>query len=344
MKHQQTALCVVIALGLLLMTSGRAEQRQTQPTPDETAAPQQEDAQASPVADSGAEDAADPRSPTPIFRTGINYIRVDVIATDGDGNHVTDLTLDDFEVYEDDVLQDVDSFQRIEVDLLPTLDGEPVTGVGIRRSDQELAASQADVRVFVIFLDDYHVREGNSIQAGLMLTDFLENDLIPTDLVGVMYPLMPLDDVRLTRNHESVINAVKQFRGIKYDYETRNQFEARYNHYPTTVVERIRNDVSLSALRGLMVLLGGLREGRKSVLVVSEGYSNYVPPQLREMNAGARVGRRQPRPWQSARGRQLVGGNERVLRNQHDDDEPAAGLRDCESVQYIALYGRSGAG
>ena len=284
MRHQRTALCVVAALGLLLTTPGRAEQRQTQPTPDETAAPQQEDAQASPV-DSGAEDAADPQSPTPIFRTGINYIRVDVIATDGDGNHVTDLTLDDFEVYEDDVLQDVDSFQRIEVDTLPQLAGEPLTEVGVRRSDLELAAGRADVRVFVIFLDDYHVREGNSIQAGLMLTDFLENDLIPTDLVGVMYPLMPLDDVRLTRNHASVINAVKQFRGVKYDYEVRNQFEERYNQYSTVVVERIRNDVSLSALRGLMVLLGGLREGRKSVLVVSEGYSNYVPPQLRDQNA-----------------------------------------------------------
>ncbi len=285
MRHQQTALFVVIALGLLSTTPGRAQQRQTQPTPEATATSGQEDAQASPVADSGAEDAAARQSPTPIFRTGINYIRVDVIATDGDGNHVTDLTLDDFEVYEDDVLQDVDSFQRIEVDMLPAIDGEPVTEVGIRRSDQELAASQADVRVFVIFLDDYHVREGNSIQAGLMLTDFLENDLIPTDLVGVMYPLMPLDAVRLTRDHEAIITAVKQFRGVKYDYEVRNQFEARYNQYPTTVVERIRNDVSLSALRGLMVLLGGLREGRKSVLVVSEGYSDYVPPQLREQNA-----------------------------------------------------------
>lgn len=285
MRHQRTASCAVIALGLLLMTSGRAEQQRTQPSPDETRRPQQEDAPPPPVADSEAEDAAERQVPTPIFRAGINYIRVDVIATDGDGNHVADLTLDDFEVYEDDVLQDVDSFQRIEVDLLPALDGEPLTEVGIRRSDQELAATQADARVFVIFLDDYHVREGNSIQAGMMLTDFLKNDLIPTDLVGVMYPLMPLDDVRLTRNHEAIITAVKQFRGVKYDYEVRNQFEERYNQYSTTVVERIRNDVSLSALRGLMVLLGGLREGRKSVLVVSEGYSNYVPPQLRERNA-----------------------------------------------------------
>ena len=44
----------------------------------------------------------------------------------------------------------------------------------------------------------------------------------------------------------------------------------------------MRNQVSLSALEGLMVKLGGLREGRKAVILVSEGYSNYLPPQLRD--------------------------------------------------------------
>ena len=232
-----------------------------------------------------APDASADAAPSQIFRSGINYIRVDVIATDEDGNHVTDLTLDDFEVYEDDVRQEVDSFQLVEVDLLPALGDSPLVPVGVRRSDQELAASQADVRVFVFFLDDYHVREGNSLRMRQVLGDFLANELIPTDLVGVMYPLMPLDALRLTRDHEAVINAVNDFRGVKYDYEVRNNFEARYNFYPTPVVERMRNEVSLSALRGLMIRLGGMREGRKTVVVVSEGFTNYVPPQLMARNA-----------------------------------------------------------
>ena len=37
------------------------------------------------------------------------------------------------------------------------------------------------------------------------------------------------------------------------------------------MVEKIRNQVSLSALRGLMTRLGGMREGRKTVIVVSRG-------------------------------------------------------------------------
>ena len=198
-----------------------------------------------------------------------------------EGNPALDLTADDFEIYEDDVKQEIDSFQLIQVDQLPSLEDDPIVEVGRRRSDQERAASQVDVRVFVIFLDDYHVRRGNSFRARQLLVEFLENSLIPTDLVGVMFPLMPLEAVRLTRNHQAVFDAIESFEGVKYRYDVRNQFESAYNHYPTEIVERMRNDVSLSALKGLMIYLGSMREGRKSVLLVSEGYSNYVPPQMR---------------------------------------------------------------
>ena len=220
-----------------------------------------------------------------VFRSGVNYVRVDAFVTDDDDNPVFDLTQDDFEVYEDDVLQTIDSFQVIRVDPLPELTDTPLTEVGRTRADQELAAAQPDVRVFVIFLDDYHVRRENSVTARQMLIDFIENDLIPTDLVAVMYPLTPIEEVLLTRDHASIVRALERFEGVKYHYEPRNPFEARYTFYPTEIVERIRNEVSLSALRGLMVRLGGLREGRKSVLLVSEGFSNYVPPQLRSHNA-----------------------------------------------------------
>ena len=280
MKTRWIAAC--LTAGLLLMASGYA-------------APQRQSAGAPPPSEPGgtqqtpAGESVELQGGVTVFRSGINYVRVDAFVTDEDGNPVFDLTQDDFEVYEDGVLQTVDSFQVVQVDRTPQLSGEPVTGVGVTRSDQQLAASRPDVRVFVIFLDDYHVREGNSIRAGRMLIDFIENDLIPTDLIGVMYPLMPVSEVLLTRNHEAVINAIRQFRGVKYDYDVRNLYEARYNMYPTEIVERVRNEVSLSALRGLMTMLGGLREGRKSVLLVSEGYTNYVPPQLRSQYADLRA-------------------------------------------------------
>ena len=65
----------------------------------------------------------------------------------------------------------------------------------------------------------------------------------------------------------------------------------------------MRNEVSLSALRSLVTHMGSLREGRKAVILVSEGYTNYLPPQLRDPiasmpglgNPGAAVARRRRR-------------------------------------------------
>ena len=286
MTRRWIAVAAAFGLALALTSGGAAWQQRQEPASAEPAAAETQSTDQRPDADVpgvAVEPAADGQPL--IFRSGVNYIRVDAYVTDEDGTPIFDLTQEDFEVYEDGVKQDIDSFQVIRIDPLEVQAGGVQTGVGVTRSDQELAASQPDIRVFVIFLDDYHVRLGNSIRARRMLVDFLENDLIPTDLVAVMYPLTPLDSVILTRDHEAIIRAVNQFEGVKYDYQARNTYEARYAYYPTEVVERVRNDVSLSALRGLMIRLGGLREGRKSVLLVSEGFSNYVPPQLRSHSA-----------------------------------------------------------
>ena len=46
--------------------------------------------------------------------------------------------------------------------------------------------------------------------------------------------------------------------------------------------------MSLSAIKGLIIKLGGLREGKKALVLVSEGYSNYIPPQMQSMNGQVR--------------------------------------------------------
>lgn len=232
----------------------------------------------------GAREAGDRGSDSPVFRTGINFIRVDVIVTDGDGRHVRDLEVEDFELFEDGEPQTVESFQLVEISAVPAPDAEPARPI-INRYDEEREAARADTRVFVIFFDDYHVRWENGVRAGRILAEFLRNNLYPTDLLGIMHPLTPLVDVRLTRNHNSIFEAAENFFGRKYDYKPLNMYEQRYVQYPTEIVERLRNDVSLSALEGLMIHMGGLREGRKNVLLISEGFSNYVPPELRNNNA-----------------------------------------------------------
>src|SRR5690606_6925150 len=117
------------------------------------------------------------------------------------------------------------------------------------------------------------------------LTRFVQTELRPTDMVAVMTPLTPVDAISFTRNVDSVVSAIESFEGRKFIYEPRNQFEAQYARYPTEVVEQIRNDVVMTALRGAAVRLGALREGRKTIVYVSEGLTAMLPPQLRNADA-----------------------------------------------------------
>jgi len=63
-------------------------------------------------------------------------------------------------------------------------------------------------------------------------------------------------------------------------YDPQNEFEERYANYPAAAVEDIRNDVTLGALKGAAVRLGGMREGRKTIIFVSEGFISALPAQL----------------------------------------------------------------
>src|SRR6266853_722455 len=64
------------------------------------------------------EKPAQPPAPPaqPVFRTGINFVRVDVIVSDKNGANVADLKQSDFEVTEDGKPQSIENFKFIKLD------------------------------------------------------------------------------------------------------------------------------------------------------------------------------------------------------------------------------------
>lgn len=267
-RRLRTTVPASLAVMLLLGAQGRGQQPAAPPPPP----PPPSSDQAPPPADQAQ----------PVFRTGINFVRVDVIASDRNGNAIADLKQSDFEVLEDGKPQTVETFKLIKLDGGATVaaDGPPRA---IRSdADEEAEAGKDDVRLFAVFLDDYHVREGSSLVARNMIARFVENQLEPSDMIGVMHPLESISQVRMTRNHSAISRAIQQFRGRKGNYQPQNDFEQRYANYPSETVEQIRNQVSLSAMKALIVHMGGLKEGRKALILVSEGYSNVLPASLRD--------------------------------------------------------------
>ncbi len=261
------ALMVVAAVVLLGLAGAKAQQAPQNATPGAPQPPVAPDQQ-------------------PVFRTGINTVRVDVIVTDRQGNPVTDLTLEDFEISEDGKPQKAETFRLIKID---TVTQPSYTSRAIRtRNDEETAAADENSRIFAIFLDDYHVRKESSMSVRKPVMDFIANQLAPGDLLGVMYPLTPVDAVVLNRNHQGVINTVEKFLGRKYEYEPINDVERGYVYkLPPQLIEQIRRQVALTAIRGICTKMGSLREGRKSLILVSEGYTSLLPPQLRSNLPGA---------------------------------------------------------
>ena len=257
---------------LVLILAGLAAVRAQTPAP----APQQP--------------AQPPAAPDqPIFRAGINTVRVDVIVTDKQGNPVTDLKLEDFEIQEDGKPQKAETFRLVKIDATTQ---PSYTQRTIRtRNDEETAAADENSRVFAFFLDDYHVMRESSMSMKKPVVDFIANQLAPSDLATVMYPLTPVDAAVLTRNHQGIINAVEKFEGRKYRYDPINAVENNYVFKLTPdQIEIIRRQVTLGAIRGLCTKLGSLREGRKSLILLSEGFNATLPPQMRSNMAGGYVG------------------------------------------------------
>jgi VWFA-related protein len=235
--------------------------------------------------------AQPPASPDqqPIFRGGINTVRVDVIVTDRQGNPVTDLKLEDFQIEEDGKPQKPEAFRLVQIQ------AEVVPGYTQRtprtRNDEEIAAQDENSRIFAFFLDDYHVMRDSGMAMKKPVVDFIANQLGPSDLATVMHPLTPLDAMVLTLNHQGIINAVERFEGRKYNYEPVNTIEQGYVYKLTPdAIEMIRRQVTFTALRGACIKLGSLREGRKSLILVSEGFNSMLPPQMRTNLPGGYTG------------------------------------------------------
>ena len=131
----------------------------------------------------------------PTFRTGANYVRVDMYASMMAEHQ--DLTAEEVEVLEDGIPQKLEGFEHVQVRPAGPQESrrEPNT---VEQSRQMAAEGRA--RVFVIFLDTYHTTIEGSSNMRLPLIKFLDCLLGPdTDMVALMTPEMGASDITLGR-------------------------------------------------------------------------------------------------------------------------------------------------
>ena len=279
-KVAAVAVCV-LATALLAPVS--AQQAQTPPPGPGTQAGQAgQSGQAAPGA------AAGQAEQRPVFRGGANFVRVDVFATKS-GVPVDDLKAEDFEIFEDSKPQAIETFEKVRIDT----GGAAATRVEPRtvRESRE-AAADPRARVFVLFLDTYHVKQSSAYIVRRPLQNMLNRMLGPDDLIAVMTPEMAASDVTFTRRTDKIADMLDRagMWGQRNELILKDPIDKQYEQcYPpegggraTSVIaeemiQRRREMSTLNALEELVRYLGGIREERKAILVVSEGWLLFQP-------------------------------------------------------------------
>ena len=221
--------------------------------------------------------------PLPRFRSGANLVAVDAYVSK-DGVAVTDLRAEELEVLEDDRPQKIEGFRLVRARSAGGVTTRPEPLGSVAQRD---AASDPDSRLFVLFLDQWHVSLGGSARAQAPVSEILNKVISPDDLVGVMTPEMSPLNLNLTRRASAIERMLKDnwTWGERDKLNTSDPRERELQIcYPDDqrnpqvlgvakeLIERRREQKTLQALDALVTHLAGVREDRKFVVVLTEGW------------------------------------------------------------------------
>ncbi|MDP1570312.1 MAG: VWA domain-containing protein [Vicinamibacterales bacterium] len=217
------------------------------------------------------------RAPLPPFRGGANLVRVDAYISQN-GQAVTDLTADDFEVLEDNAPQSIEQFELIEPRPIgPESDRLEPNSV----REAEAMAADPRARLFVLFMDVWHVQLSGSYRAQEPVGRLLERLIGQDDMVGVMTPEMSAHNITFARRTSTLqaMMATNWYWGQRDRVDMVDPREEAYlrcyganEAIVNEMVDRRREKKTLDALEEMVVHLEGVREERKFVLLLSEGW------------------------------------------------------------------------
>lgn len=252
---RKTAACLVAGAFGLAAAAGAAALGEaptagqaTPPSPETPSAPQQ-----------------------PTFRVAVDLVTTDVIVRNSKTNSfVSDLKVDEFEVYEDGVRQEIVSLvlthggRVFNVQMPPPASAPEGIILPPARPTNDAAG-----RVFLLFIDDLHLDFKNTPRTRDLLTRMLRNLIHEGDMFGIVSTGTSSISEQLTYDRQVLESAITRVTGsgltpddlIKTIQGSRDASELRYRAHVafSTAYQQMRN-------------LESLRNRRKAVIYVSSGY------------------------------------------------------------------------
>ncbi len=216
---------------------------------------------------------------TPTFRGSAVLVTVDAYPQQN-GRVVEGLNQEDFDVLEDGAPQKVENFQFVRVE--PALTEDSRRDPNSSDEGNRLAADPRS-RVFVAYLDQYHVSFDGSHATRQPLVETLRRVMAPTDLFGAFTPKMRPQDLTLGRKLTTLEDELTRYWPWGERFSLMHDPEEDYLNtclggaLPDDIVRRRREDKTLTSLADLVAHLGGIRDARSVVLLFTDGWLLYQP-------------------------------------------------------------------
>ena len=243
-----------------------------------------------------SQDPPPPGQQPPGLRAEANYVRVDAFVT-RDGSPASDLTIADFDVFEDGVRQTVTDFEYVNA----RVPGQsPAVAEPRTLTEARALLESSRQRAVVLFLDTYHVGAGYSRTMDRPLARLLDRVVTPGDLIAVMMPEMTAAELTFTTSTRTVEDVLSTWWGqrdrINTDHYSQDELFQKCFPGPhpladgscrggdqeglaSQMIARRREKATLDSLQSLVDYLSRARRGRTAVIVVSDGWTLFQPNQ-----------------------------------------------------------------
>jgi VWFA-related protein len=226
--------------------------------------------------------ASAPQQPT--FKVQVDYVEVDAVVTDRNGNLVRDLKKDDFQVLEDGKAQAINTFTFVDIPI-ERADRPLYTNTALE-PDVRTNEKAFDGRVYVMVIDDQHTRFGRTQRVKTVARQFIERRLGANDVMAIVHTAGGSSNSQeFTSNKRLLLASVDKTMGNGLDSATVN----KTNEYNRTRDMRQSGDplndlddaergmkarTTLETLRNVAEWFSSVRGRRKTILFISEGI-NY---------------------------------------------------------------------
>jgi VWFA-related protein len=218
--------------------------------------------------------APTPAQQSPTFRVQVDLVTTDVLVRDDRGNFVPDLRKDDFEVYEDGVIQDISSMTvvtggRVTNALLPP-PPPPPEGIILPSTRPR---NDVSGRIFVFFVDDQHLQFHNTGRVRELFQKISKELLHEGDMWGMVSSGPSSISIQMTYDKNRLQEAIKKMTGNELKPDDIINGPSGPGG-PSEI--RYRAHVAFSTVEETLKNLEGVHNRRKALVYVSDGY-DFTP-------------------------------------------------------------------